>query len=81
MNSGYVTFNESPLIQVFLKLKSEIIDSIIAIEMDDANGLTRKSITEVCNKLNTSLFEINLFGKETYLGKKKSDTYCYFFNP
>ena len=53
MYSGHITIYVRPLKPVVLKLKSEIIDSFISIEMEDSKEFSGKSISEVYQKLNS----------------------------
>jgi len=53
MYSGRITIYDRPQKPVVLKLKSEIIDSFISIEMEDSKEFSGKSITEVYQKLNS----------------------------
>ncbi len=52
MYSGRITIYDRQLKPVVLKLKSEIYDSFIAINMDDSIEFSGKTITEVYQKLN-----------------------------
>ena len=53
MYSGHITIYVRPLKPVVLKLKSQIIDSFISMEMEDSKEFSGKSITEVYQKLNS----------------------------
>ncbi len=53
MYSGHITIYVRPLKPVVLKLKSQIIDSFISMEMEDSKEFSGKSISEVYQKLNS----------------------------
>jgi hypothetical protein len=53
MYSGRLTIYDRPIKPVILKIKSEIFDSFISMEMDDSKEFTGENITQVYQKLSS----------------------------